>query len=424
MQSSLARVYQAVLTGAGYRVRVAHTGDEATAACQEVQPDVALLDLRQGGHGGLDLMRRCLRGAPGTRFILVAANGSVGRVVEAMRAGAHDYIVSPVDERRLLSVVATAMQSPPSMLPLHGSVGYCPELVGESSAMQQVHDRIEAISRAPLRVLICGETGTGKDLCGRVIHARSTPPGAPFAALDCRTTGPDDLAAALRGTAAEDGASDGSHDGMGTLYLDEITAIGPEAAEVLRAHLHGADAARSPRLIASSTSNPAQAVQQGRLSPELYYRLAETTLDLPPLRARDDDVVRIANHALTEGALAGINGVGGLQDDAAEALLRHDWPGNVRELLNLLRNIALRFGPKPISAAMLPPAMTGTHATPSLPADMLLGRTMSEIEQAVIEATIAREGGSVPRAAAVLGLSPSTLYRKRENWTGRTASPR
>ncbi|MEM8556141.1 MAG: sigma-54 dependent transcriptional regulator [Pseudomonadota bacterium] len=452
---SLADVYRSILADAGQRVVVSHTTDDALSTCKQEMPAVAVLDLRQPVIGGLRLMTSCLDLSPNTKFVLIAANGSIGRVVEAMRAGAHDYLVTPLDETRLVQAVESAMGRTPPKTPKPGSKANgvdganrpTSEFIGSSPAMQRVYEQIGAVSGSKATVFITGASGTGKELCAKEIHARSNRSTGPFIALNCGGI-PGELLesevfghvrGAFTGAVADRPGAAVLADG-GTLFLDEICEMDLALQTKLLRFLEtgtvtpvGASKPRSVdvRIICATNRLPMAEVEAGRFREDLYYRLHVLPIAMPPLRDRGEDVQILTQKLLEKISAEEEKGFTGMDASAAHAFSSYAWPGNVRELINVLRRIVvMNTGPQ-VTTEMLPnemlTAFSTTHAmlrdalacppsTPCAHQDDLVGRSMLEIEQVVIEATIAREQGSVPKAAEILGIAPSTIYRKREGW--------
>lgn len=312
-----------------------------------------------------------------------------------------------------------------------------PGFVGSSAIMRGVYERIRLAARSQAPVFVTGRCGTGKELCARAIHLMSARADAPFVRLNCATLAPDVIAAELFGQPGTAGAlalADG-----GTLFLDEVGALGPRPQAMLLQVLQtgtirppGAEAPRSidVRLICAGKEDLIAAVDTGAFRDDLYYRLHVIPVHLPPLADRDTDVIEIAESALPRIAAEEGRRFSGLDASARALLPALKLRGNVRELLNLLRQIVVMNDADRITAAMFPadlragagaeglttppapPPAQGRHS----PLAPLLGRSLAEIERMVIEATIADQNGSVTRAARILEVAPSTLYRKMESW--------
>lgn len=444
---SLQLVYDAIIRGAGHAVICADTADAGLTGFKTHKPRVVVLDLMLPDRDGLELMRECLALNPDARFVVITANGSINRAVEAMRGGAYEFLVKPFDEGRFLAAIDNALRDhvrPPEETPevLNDFRGF----IGSSDTMQDVYRRIQSVSRSMATVFITGESGTGKEVCAQAVHDSSTRAGKPFVPLNCGAIPSDllesevfgHLRGSFTGAIADKIGAAAAADG-GTLFLDEICEMDLNLQTKLLRFLQtstiqpvGATRARkiNVRIICATNRNPLEEVRRGRFREDLYYRLQVVPIHLPPLRERGEDVIAIARDAVRKFAAEEGRRFTGLAPEV-EALFRTlPWPGNVRQVINVMRNVVvLNDGPL-VTQTMLPleilhhhEAMTSNAGPVGLPPekpvvslDGLMGRTMAEIERMVIEETIARHGGSVPKAARVLDLSPSTIYRKREAW--------
>ncbi len=459
---SLQMVYRAILAGAGYRVAVAGTAAEGLAQFAALQPAIVLVDLVLPDSDGLQLMQTMLAEQPNTSVIAITANGSVNRAVDAMRAGAHDFLVKPFDEGRLLSAVQNALaerrsqsnalavpQAPDRTLPVD-STGF----IGSSEPMGRIHATIASVARSMATVFITGESGTGKELCALAVHAGSARASGPFIALNCGAI-PQDLLesevfghmkGSFTGAISDKPGAAAAADG-GTLFLDEICEMAPALQTKLLRFLQtstvqpvGATRPKkvNVRIVCATNRDPADAVRRGQFREDLYYRLFVVPIHMPPLRDRGQDVIEIAEAALDRFAREEGREFHGLDPAVRRLLPRLPWPGNVRQLLNVIRNVVVLNPGGWVTLDMLPPGLVDTPvppadaprnllALPELPStDSLVGLTLAEAERRLIEATMARHGGSIPRTARVLDVSPSTLYRKIEGWkaqTGQAAAP-
>lgn len=293
-------------------------------------------------------------------------------------------------------------------------------------------------------VFITGESGTGKELCALAVHAGSPRAAGPFIALNCGAI-PQDLLesevfghikGSFTGAIADKPGAAAAADG-GTLFLDEVCELAPALQTKLLRFLQtstvqpvGAVQPRkvNVRIICATNRDPAEAMRRGEFREDLYYRLFVVPIHMPPLRARGEDVVEIAQTALARFSQEEGRQFDGFDPEVLALFRRHSWPGNVRQLLNVIRNVVVLHPGGRVTADMLPASWhREVRAAPppgAVPGndglDGLIGRSMAEIERMVILETIARNGGSVPKAARVLDLSPSTLYRKLEGWGGKT----
>ena len=467
--SSLQLVYRSVLESAGHRVVV--SGDAATglAAFRAHHPEVVLLDLMLPDRDGLALMRDMMAERPTTRVVVITSNGSINKAVEAMRAGAHDFLVKPFDEGRFLSAVDIALRigqpgaAPAGRVPEPPRMGAVPpapassrlaaasaarpvptgDFLGSSPAMQQVHDKIRSVARSMATVFITGESGTGKELCAQAVHDQSPRARGPFIALNCGAI-PSDLLesevfghvrGSFTGAVSDKPGAAAAADG-GTLFLDEVCemdlALQPKLLRFLQTSAVTPVGATKPRkvdvrIVCATNRDPLEAVRRGAFREDLYYRLFVVPIHMPPLRDRGEDVIEIAEAALARFSAEEGRAFRGLDAEVRRLFLSLPWPGNVRQVLNVMRNVVVLNDGATVTSSMLPGELARQTGAVPLPladatvpvvalADRLAGMTLAQIEQLVIEAAIERNGGSVPRAARELDVAPSTLYRKREGW--------
>ncbi|PZQ47758.1 MAG: sigma-54-dependent Fis family transcriptional regulator [Rhodovulum sulfidophilum] len=447
---SLAMLYSAVLSRAGHAVAQAATLREARAYCARTPPRVMLLDLQLPDGDGLELLESLTRAD--CRVIVITANGSINRAVQAMRAGAFDFLVKPFDETRLLSAVenALATRGAPEIEeePATTSEGF-QGFIGRSPAMEEIYRMVRAIGRSTATVFITGESGTGKEVCARAIHAVSNRARRPFVPLNCAAIPRDllesevfgHLKGAFTGALSDKPGAAAVADG-GTLFLDEICEMDLSLQTKLLRFLQTSTiqpvgAARpvqvDVRIVCATNRDPAEEVRAGRFREDLYYRLHVVPIHMPPLRARPADILDIARAGLAEFAAQERRGFTGFTPEAERALVERAWPGNVRQLLNVIRNVVVLHDGPLVRPEMLPSDLAPAQARDGKIATLreppreaaeslgalvapLIGRSLADVERELIEATIASCGGSIPRAARILELSPSTIYRKLDSW--------
>lgn len=450
--SSLQLVYRSALARAGHVVLVAGTGAEALQILSASQPAVILLDLRLPDCDPLELLAEMLRQAPRARVLVMADGTGVAQAVAAVRAGAFDFLMKPFDEARFTGAVANAVADagrhqagpPLAEADLVRSLPPGGLFLGSSPAMARVYAKINSVAPSMATVFITGESGTGKELCAQAIHDGSARAAGPFIPLNCGAIPPDLLESevfghmkgSFTGAISDKPGAAAAADG-GTLFLDEICEMDIGLQTKLLRFLQtstvqpvGSTKPRkvNVRIICATNRDPLDAVRRGQFREDLYYRLFVVPVHMPPLRERGDDVIEIAEAALARFAAEEGRRFDGLDAEVRALFRRHPWPGNVRQLLNVIRNVVVLNPGGLVHLGMLPfelvhelerPAplaipAPGTEVEPNL--DGLMGRSLAEIERLVVEATVARFGGSVPKAARVLDVSPSTLYRKREAW--------
>ncbi len=448
---SLMLIYRSVLTSAGLSVITATTAAEGLDAFHSSGAKLVLLDMVLPDQNGLDLMQDLLRLRPETHVIVMTAHGSINMAVEAMRAGAHDFLVKPFDEVKLLNAVANAggIASPRraagrgAVAPVQNAANTS-AFIGNSDVMARIHAKIASVAKSMATVFITGESGTGKELCALAVHDNSTRAAGPFIALNCGAI-PQDLLesevfghmkGSFTGAISDKQGAATAADG-GTLFLDEICEMAPALQTKLLRFLQtttvvpvGATRPRkvNVRIICATNRDPMEAVRRGQFREDLFYRLFVVPIHMPALRDRGEDVIEIAQTALTRFASEESKHFDGLHADVQSLFRSLDWPGNVRQLLNVIRNIVVLHEGGLVTTGMLPETLhqsigvtqilpvAAAVAPDTLDLDAVLGRPLAEVERLVIEATLARFNGSVPKAARVLDLSPSTLYRKIEGW--------
>jgi DNA-binding NtrC family response regulator len=450
-------VYRAVLTRAGHEVVCAYTLAEARALCEQMRPRLVLLDLQLPDGDGLELLATLRKDPADSRVIVITANGSINRAVQAMRAGAFDFLVKPFDEGRLVNAVANALASAPHAPDAavaeedEGFQGF----IGRSSAMMDIYRMVRSIGRSTATVFITGESGTGKEVCARAIHAMSTRAAKPFVPLNCAAIPRDllesevfgHLKGAFTGALSDKPGAAAVADG-GTLFLDEICEMDLSLQTKLLRFLQTSTiqpvgAARpvpvDVRIVCATNRDPAEEVRAGRFREDLFYRLHVVPIHMPPLRARPEDIIDIAQASLVKFAAEEGKVFTGFDPQVEQILASRAWPGNVRQLLNVIRNVVVLHDGPLVQPGMLPSEITLGADIP-VSADRvevlreawgkpaagngygrvaaLVGMPLADVERELIEATIDHCGGSIPRAAKMLELSPSTIYRKLESWNG------
>jgi DNA-binding NtrC family response regulator len=460
---SLQMVYRSILATAGHRVAVAGNAEDGLAQFRAHRPMVVLLDLILPDRDGLDVMREIQAIQPETRVIAITANGSVNRAVEAMRAGAHDFLVKPFEEGRFLSAVQNALSEagsrdapkasdtasqPVTRSKDAGQMADGSGFIGSSEAMMRIHATISSVARSMATVFITGESGTGKELCALAVHANSNRASGPFIALNCGAI-PQDLLesevfghmkGSFTGAISDKPGAATAADG-GTLFLDEVCEMAPALQTKLLRFLQtstvqpvGATRPRkvNVRIVCATNRDPLDAVRRGHFREDLYYRLYVVPIHMPPLRDRGQDIIEIAEAALIRFAQEEGREFHGLDPSVRTLMQSLPWPGNVRQLLNVMRNVVVLNPGGWVTTDMLPPGLVEADQRPTpdiqparqpdaLPSDSLIGLTLAEAERRLIEATLQHYSGSIPRAARALDVSPSTLYRKIEAWNAKAS---
>lgn len=417
------------LTGAGYRVTEASTGEAAVQNAKRSPPDLALVDLRLGGMDGLAVTKALKQEVPHTTIVLMTAYATIDNAVEAIRSGAFDYLPKPFTPQQLLHTVQRALESAHLVQRVaeleRAGRGVQARFETKSPAMKQVLEMAARVADSEATVLLLGETGTGKGVLARHIHALSTRNRRPFVTVNCAVIAPTLIESELFGHArgAFTGA-DSAHAGhveaagSGTLFLDEVGDLPREAQGKLLRLLEEHEYVRvgdveprhaDARVIAATHRDLKEASHEGRFREDLYFRLNVVTLRLPPLRERREDILGLADAMVADLAQQHRRRAVAISAGARDALLRYDWPGNLRELVNVLERCVILVQGDEITPDLLPEELREVATT--TPGD----DSLEAMEKRHIAAVLARYP-RIDLAARALGIDPSTLFRKRERY--------
>ena len=421
------------LAESGYEVTAAAGGNEALGLLEEERYGAAVLDLRLPGADGLAVLRAFKAANPAGVAVMMTAYGTIPSAVEAMKAGATDYLVKPFPSDDLLLLLRGLLGRPaPAPTPGSPTVRRFGDLVYASETMATVCDLAAAVAASDATVLIQGETGTGKELVARAIHQASRRRSGPLVAVACAAIPESLLEAELFGH--ERGAFTGAvrerkgrfelaH--QGTLFLDEIADLGPAVqAKLLRVlqerEFERVGGTRSlkvdVRVISASRKRLEDEVIAGRLREDLFYRLKVITVPLPPLRERKDDIIPLAEHFLDKYRRPLAREIHGLSAAACRHLLAYHWPGNVRELeASIQRAVTLA------TRTVLDPedfVLEGITAGSSPGGDRVasLQEAVRGAERRHLEEVLTRVGGRRDHAARILGVSRKTLWKRLKSF--------
>jgi two-component system NtrC family response regulator len=427
-----------ILSGENYRLYQAASAEQALKLLQDQPMDLILTDLKLKAMDGLKLLSEARALDPDILVIVMTAYASVETAVEAMRKGAYDYITKPFinDELRVMlrrALDQRHLSRENSHLKRELRERYRFEnIVGNSEAMQKVYRLIEKVASISSNVLIFGETGTGKELVARAIHYNSDRAERPFVAVNCGALTESLLESELFGHVK--GAFTGAvanKEGFfrqadrGTLFLDEVNEVSPGLQVKLLRAIQEREVipvgGREPlkfdvRLIAATNKNLEEAVQKGTFREDLFYRINVITIPLPPLRQRKEDIpLLVAHFLLKHGQRLGKPAIK-MAREAMQALVNYEWPGNVRELENTIeRTVALCEG-ETIGVADLPEKLTQVKiAIRDLDEYEM---TLDALEEQHIKKVLHKVGGDKVKAAQILGINLSTLYRKLARYQG------
>ncbi len=437
-----------VLGSWGHAVSTAEDGDEAVAMVRGQPFDAVLSDVRMARVDGIHALEEILKYNPALPVVLMTAYSSVDTAVRALRLGAADYLVKPLDFDALKETLGRVMAQAgvgigdsglrrrlgEALPPADGDAN---SIIGRSPAMLAVLDTIRTVAPSEATVLITGESGTGKELAARALHGQSGRARKPMVTVNCAALAESLLESELFGH--EKGAFTGAdrrRDGRfvqadgGTLFLDEIGEMPlPLQAKLLRALQQGevqrvgsdVPVTVDVRVIAATNRDLARESAEGRFRQDLFFRLNVINIEMPPLRARTEDIPLLAVRFLGRLAEKNRKAVRGFTPQAMDALIRYPWPGNVRELENAVERAVILAAGEMIDIAQLPAAV----APPSVPAGGeaedtadksgapgLNGLTLDRVERLAIVETLRETGGNKSEAARRLGITRATLHSK------------
>ncbi|MFN4014737.1 MAG: sigma-54-dependent transcriptional regulator [Reyranella sp.] len=444
---ALAETYAEYLKSENCSVEIFGSGKLALAAIAVLPPDVLVLDVNLPDMNGIDLLREVRsRGLP-TEVVIVTGQASVRLAVESMKEGALDFLTKPFSADRLRVTVRNALQRrklESQVAAIQEETGrdrFC-SFIGQSMVMQSIYRILQNAAASKATVFVTGESGTGKELCADALHKLSRRREKPFVAINCAAIPRDLLESEVFGHAkgsftgaTADRAGAALQANGGTLFLDEICEmdLGLQA-KMLRflqtgtVQRVGEDKPRpvDVRIVCATNRDPQAEVAAGRFREDLFYRLNVIPVDLPPLRERDHDVLLIARHFLRQFSQEDDKRFTAFSPAVEAVLLSYGWPGNVRELQNTIRNIVVLNEGETVEIDMLPRAFQGAGGGAPVvgarPIAALLPEATMPIEpldavvRRTIERAIAQCDGNIPKAAAALQVSPSTLYRRIQAW--------
>ena len=433
----------ATLAREGHEVVAVADGAMAVTKLSGQRFDLMMTDFRMPKMDGNQLLAEAKKLRPDMPVILMSAFATVANAVEAMKLGAFDYIQKPFDADAVKLIVDRALehgrlkQENAALRSMAGELNAARPLVGNSELMNAVRQTIERIAKSSATVLIRGESGSGKEVVARAIHAASNRAERPMLAVNCAALSENLLESELFGH--EKGAFTGADrlrrgrfelaDG-GTLLLDEISEIAPGLqAKLLRVLQENAfervgsslTQQVDVRVIATSNRDLEQAVADGKFRQDLFYRLNVVPIDLPPLRQRAEDIPELCRHFLHQIAKREKDVFRHIEPEAIRAMQRYPWPGNVRELQNIIERAAvLETEPGVIRAATIEPwlrrATANVDASIGAAAETLAGKPLADIEKQVILSTLQQFHGHRVKTASALGIGVRTLGMKLKRW--------
>ena len=428
-----------ILGEEGYRVVTSSSGEEALEVGKQELFDVIISDMRLGTSlNGLDVLRTYKTIQPESEVILITAFGSMETAIEAVKAGAFDYISKPFKIDEVLLQVSRALgnrkliRENRNLKRQLGSQGQLSSLIGRSPKMLEVYKRIAVVADSRSTVLICGESGTGKELVARAIHGNGPRAGQLFYPVNCggltESLLETELFGHVRGSftgAIENKRGIFEEASGGTVFLDEVSEMSPALQVKVLRTLEDQEVRRigsnqviklDVRIIAASNRNLAALVEEGKFRQDLYYRLRVIEIDLPPLRERLEDIPLLVEHFLKK--FGGERGREfSISPYTLSALMSYEWPGNVRELENALESAAALTRTGFIAPENLPPKVSGNsredNRLVSFFADL---PSLDEMEKRYLTHVLKVTGGNKVRTASILGINRRTLYRKIEEY--------
>jgi two-component system repressor protein LuxO len=446
-----ARIYQEYLRTLAVDVTHVSKGRAGLDLIRQEDPDVLLLDLNLPDIHGLELMAQLKKMSQNPIIIVITAHGSVDMAVQAMRAGAFDFLQKPFNAERLRVTVRNAMegqnlkalvktyQDSFERNSFHG-------FIGSSIPIQAVYRLIESAASSHASVFITGESGSGKEVCADAIHNEGNRKEQPFIAVNCAAIPQDLMESAIFGhvKGAFTGASSNRKGAAtmadeGTLFLDEIGEMPLAMQSKLLRFIQTKTFQKvgnnkmekvNVRFVCATNQDPLEMVKGRTLREDLYYRLHVIPIHMPPLRKCRDDIMLIARKYLKDYSAEEGGNFKDFSVNAVQLITRYHWPGNVRQLQNIIRNIVVLQEGEIITSNMLPTLMNGgsneiSAHSPGLQTEFnhapVSKQTIKPLwltEKLAIENAVDECGGNIPRAAAMLDISPSTIYRKLQSWEG------
>ncbi|HXG93634.1 MAG TPA: sigma-54 dependent transcriptional regulator [Blastocatellia bacterium] len=432
-ESSVTGALEIILGDGGYDVKTANTVATALELLGSRPFDLVLTDLRMPDQSGIDLLTLIKQDSPETEVILMSAHGSLDVTIEAIKKGAYYYLEKPFTPDQVLMLVERALEFAAMRREnrtLRKTLGGEIEaygMVGRTPKMRQIYETIRATARSDASVLIEGESGTGKELIATAFHLESNRSDRPFIRINCAAIPRDLIESELFGykKGAFTGA-DRDKRGLieatqgGTLLLDEIAEMPSHLQTKLLRVLQDRKLRRLGdeqeiavdfRLVAATNRDTAQAMKEGLLREDLYFRISTIKIKVPPLRERLDDLVLLAELFLHRYSEKYGKRIRGISQSAFSVLSRYEWPGNVRELESVIERAVLFCQEEIIGPEHLPEhiqSAQASHFRCEIPAFM----TLEEIEREAIAQTLERTGGNVKKTAEILDLHRPTLYRK------------
>ncbi len=443
-EAGVRRTLTGILEDEGFQVACAGSGEEALEAVKAAPPAVILLDIWMPGRDGLEILPDLRKLAPAAAVVMISGHGTIETAVRATKLGAYDFVEKPLSLEKILVTVRNAVRQgrllEKTRILSEQLVGD-EEIIGECPPIQSLRSQILRASPSDARVLIFGENGTGKELVARMIHRHSARRDEAFIEVNCAAIPEELIESELFGhvKGAFTGATEtkkGKFDlaDEGTLLLDEVGDMSLKVqAKVLRVlqeqtfePVGGATTVKvDVRVLAATNKDLEEEIAAGRFREDLFFRLNVIPIKVPPLRERGDDVMRLAEHFAAQFARRYGQPAKTFTGAAAGALTAYHWPGNVRELRNIVERLVILVEKERVDLADLPAVVRGGARDDGgpLPDYPSLKDGREDFERRFILKKIQDAGGNMSRAAELLGLERSSLYRKMKQYGIRSEEP-
>lgn len=433
------QMIEAVLSAEGYEIAQADNGQAAIDAIVEKFYDLVIMDIRMPELGGIEALKKIKTISPVIPIIIMTAYASVGTAVDALKSGASDYLTKPLDIEELKILVAKTLR----IHQLEEENIYLKErlndrfdfssIIGQSPAMNKLFETMALVAPSEATVLIVGESGTGKELIANAIHQNSPRKNRPFIKVNCAALPETLLESELFGhekgsftgaIAHKQGRFQLAH--KSSIFLDEIAEMAPATqAKILRVlqerefeSLGGTQTIKvDTRVVAATNKNLEAEIGAGRFREDLYYRLNVVTLDVPSMRERREDIPNLADFFLKQYAAKNRRLIQGFTPRATDLLMRYDWPGNVRELENIIERAVIMSRGEVITPMEFPNDIQELdEELKDSQINLTPGRSLKEVEKAMIFRTLKETGGNRTHAARILGISRRTLQLKLKDY--------
>lgn len=418
------------LGGVGYKVDIAESGDKALKIIKQKKIKIMIADLIMPGINGIELMKKAREIEPTISTVIITAHGTIQTAITAIREGAYDYVEKPFCPEKVELLIKNLVEHQDLVeenISLRRKIEdrfHFEGIIAKSPKMLKIIELIKTVGPANATILIIGKTGTGKEVIARAIHHQSPRRNRPFIATSCAALPESLLESELFGH--ERGSFTGAVErkkgkfeagDKGTLFLDEIGEINANTQIHLLRALDEKKVTRvggneeinvDVRVIAATNRNLKTMVTQGKFREDLYYRLNVVTIDLPPLKARMEDILPLAEHFLKKYAEENNKNIKNFSDDVVEFMLNYSWPGNVRELENMIERGVILSKNTAITLDELPQDII--HPTP------VEGKTVEAVTRNHIINVLEETKGNITKAANVLGIRRMTLYNKLKKY--------